>query len=231
MTARRAQYLDLADALLSRWEGLAPGSPVESEHQIAAEFGVNRLTARETLRELERRLIVRRVAGSGTFTAHRLDYRVELGEAPSFRRVVTTLGHRPGVEQLGAGWQGRGQLRELVIRRVLTVDGLVSSVASDRFPRSVGERVSSPLSGAGSVVDALRSTGSEPYRSDVRVSMALPDDVTSTQLGFSGPPSMVWRLESTTTDGPGGPVIHRSESWMRPDMFALTVNLGNPRGR
>jgi DNA-binding GntR family transcriptional regulator len=226
MTARRAQYLELADQLADRWGSLPPGTQVESEHQLAAEFAVNRLTAREAVRELERRQRVRRVAGSGTFTAHRLEYRVEVGDAPSFRRVVAELGYEPGVLDLGSRWSGRGQTREFVISRILTVDGLIASTSLDRFPREVGIAVERLGVAGGSIVEALRRVGCAPVRSSVRVLMDLPDERVAGQLGFQASPPPVWRLESVTTDGARGPVIHRSTSWMRPDMFALTIELG-----
>src|SRR5690606_28552614 len=91
--ARSAQYVEVADTLAARWTGLPPGSLVASEHQIADEFGINRLTAREALRELERRMVVRRERGRGTFTAFRLDYPVELGGVASFHRIVESHGH------------------------------------------------------------------------------------------------------------------------------------------
>lgn len=227
MTARRAQYLELADRLATRWESLPPGTHVESEHQLAAEFAVNRLTAREAVRELERRQLVRRVAGSGTFTAHRLEYRVELGDPPSFRRVVTALGYEAGVLDLGSRWAGRGRNREFVISRTLTVDGLIASTSLDRFPREMGSAIERLAIGSGSIVDALRSIGCAPVRASVRVLMDIPDEQIATQLGFHASPPPVWRLESSTTDGVRGPVVHRSTAWMRPDMFALTIELGD----
>lgn len=230
MSVRRAQYLDLADQLADRWKGLAPGSPVESEHQLATEFSVNRLTAREAMRELERRLVVRRVAGSGTFTAHRLDYRVELGDPPSFRRTVSALGHVPGVRVIDARWMSSAATRRFVVTRELTVDGLVASVAEDTFTEPIADRVAPFVAEGGSIVDALRTVGRSPNRAGVRVSMELTDDALARQLGFSGTAPPIWRLSSTTTDGRSGPVIHRSTSWMRPDMFALSIEIGSTAG-
>lgn len=230
MSVRRAQYLDLADQLADRWKSLAPGSPVESEHKLATEFSVNRLTAREAMRELERRLIVRRVAGSGTFTAHRLDYRLGLGDPPSFRRTVSALGHVPGVRVVDAQWISSADTRRFVVTRELTVDGLVASVAEDTFTEPIAGRIAPLVAEGGSIVDALRSVGGSPNRSGVRVSMELADSRVARQLGFSGTAPPIWCLRSTTTDGRGGPVIHRSTSWMRPDMFALSIEIGSTAG-
>ncbi len=230
MSVRRAHYLDLADQLVDRWRSLAPGSLVESEHQLATEFSVNRLTAREAMRELERRLVVRRVAGSGTFTAHRLEYRLKLGNPPSFRRTVSALGHVPGVCVVDAQWRSSAATPQFVVTRELTVDGLVASVAEDTFTEPIAGRVAPFVAEGGSIVDALRSVGASPNRAGIRVSMELTDDALARQLGFSGTAPPIWCLRSTTTDGRGGPVIHRSTSWMRPDMFALSIETGSTAG-
>ena len=180
---------------------------------------------------MERRLIVRRVAGSGTFIAHRLDYRVALGDAPSFRRIVSSLGHAPAVHTQECRWAGRGGTREFLIQRTLTVDGLIASAALDRFPRPIADDIARIGVGDGSIVGALVHCGAAPHRSSVRVALQVPDSDTAASLGYSGAPPPVWCLRSITTDGVNGPVVHHSISWMRPDMFSLTIEVGSGEPR
>ncbi|MGB0115024.1 MAG: GntR family transcriptional regulator [Ilumatobacteraceae bacterium] len=222
---RAPQYVELADVLARRWGALAPGTMVESEHQLAEEFGVNRLTAREAVRELERRMVVRRIMGRGTFTAHRLAYEVRLGGYASFERNVTELGHVPMTTVVGHGWQGRGERRRLVVERVSSVDGFAASSTTERFPVTVATVVGDVVTSGGSIHAALVDAGFDPRRGSVDVAVAMPPAAAIERLGFSSTVLPTWHLVSETTDGPGGPVIHSSDAWMRTDVFAVTVRL------
>lgn len=230
MDSRTPRYVELADELATRWSRLRPGSLVESEHQLAAEFGVGRLTAREAVRELERRLLVRRVMGSGTFTAHRVVYRVALGDVPSFRRLLAASGHDPGVRPVATGWRGRGVTRRFEVERLLTIDGLVAACTRDRFGVDVGQRLEHRLDDGASIVGALTELGFRPLRAGVRVAMEAPPEDIASLLEYSSAVPLVWRLESATRDGDDGATIHRSAAWLRPDMFELTVHLGDQHG-
>jgi len=67
------RYLEIADRLAAELVGCAPGTRVASEPELADRFGVGRAAARSALQELERRLLVRRVQGAGTFVNRRID--------------------------------------------------------------------------------------------------------------------------------------------------------------
>lgn len=226
--ARSPQYLELADLLAQRWSQLAPGTLVESEHQLASEFGVHRLTAREAVRELERRLVVRRIMGRGTFVAHRVEYEVRLGGVPSFHRIVAAQGHQPMVRVAEFGWSGRGADRRFVVERVSSVDGFVAATTTETFPAQVGRRVETAVASGGSIRDALVDAGYDPRRGAVKVAIEMPPPAVADRLEFSSNPLLTWHLESETLDGTTGPVVHTSNSWMRPDVFAVTVRLGDP---
>ncbi len=200
---------------------------VESEHQLASEFGVHRLTAREAVRELERRLVVRRIMGRGTFVAYRLDYEVRLGGVPSFHRIVSAGGHVPSVRVLDCEWRGRGANRSFVAERVSYVDGFVAAATTETFPASIGRRVEAAVAAGGSIRDALVEAGHDPRRGSVKVAIEMPPPMIANRLEFSSNPLLTWHLESETRDGPSGPAIHTSSSWMRADVFAVTVRLGD----
>lgn len=225
VVSKAPQYVELADRLAARWAALAPGTLVESEHQLADEFGVNRLTAREAVRELERRMIVRRIMGRGTFTAHRLDYEVRLGGYASFHRNVSELGHQPSVAVVDHRFLGRGDERRLVVERVSAVDGFVAAFTTESFPVAVAAAVRVAVIGGGSIHDALVAAGYDACRGSVDVEVAMPPGNVADQLDFSSTVMPTWHLRSSTTDGRGGPVVHSSDAWMRTDMFALTVHL------
>jgi DNA-binding GntR family transcriptional regulator len=222
---RVPHYVELADRLAARWAALAPGTLVESEHQLADEFGVNRLTAREAVRELERRMVVRRVMGRGTFTAYRLAYDVQLGGYASFHRNVAALGHQPSAEVVGHRWTGRGPTRRLVVERVSAVDGFVASFTTESFPADVGREVGDAVVVGGSVHEALLAAGFDPRRGSVNVAVEMPPSTAADHLGFSAHSMPTWHVQSRTIDARRGVEVHASDAWMRTDMFAVTVRL------
>jgi len=65
----RFQYLRIADALRVKVEGLPPNSLLPTEHQLAKEFGVSRLTIRQALHLLESGGLVSRQRGRGTIVS------------------------------------------------------------------------------------------------------------------------------------------------------------------
>jgi len=90
-----ARYLEIADELATELRGAAPGAKVDGEHGIGRRFGVGRAAARAALQELERRLLVRRVQGAGTFVNRRIDYTISHDRRPSWHETVAAAGGRP----------------------------------------------------------------------------------------------------------------------------------------
>lgn len=146
--ARLATYQRIADTLSQRIARRQPGAPVESEHELAALFGVNRLTARAALDELERRYAVRRTKGRGTFVARRVEYRIGPDRAPSWTQTVRDAGADPRTENERIRsvrpplWVrreldvGEGD-RVLLLQRRRWVDGELATVAISYLPPDV----------------------------------------------------------------------------------------------
>ena len=63
------QYLRIADALRLQVEGLPPNSLLPTEHQLARQFGVSRLTIRQALQLLQGAGLVSRQRGRGTIVS------------------------------------------------------------------------------------------------------------------------------------------------------------------
>jgi DNA-binding GntR family transcriptional regulator len=91
----RNRYTEIVAALACELAGSPVGSRVASEHEIAARFSVSRAAARAAVQELENRLLVRRVQGSGTFVNHRIDYVISPRKAPSWHQTVLDAGAVP----------------------------------------------------------------------------------------------------------------------------------------
>lgn len=227
------RYQLIADDLERSWARLAPNTLVESEMQLAERFEVNRQTAREVLRELERRTAVRRIVGRGTFTALKLAYPIERGRPPSVRRIVAAAGYAHELVSSAVRWRGAtgSTARELVSSRVISVEHLVASAATDRFVEWVGERVADDVRSGASIFDALEGLGVRPWRRRVTVTMGLPDRRTGERLGFVGASPPTWHVRSETIDADSGELLHRSATWMRGDVFDVRVELDLPPQR
>ena len=85
----KSQYAEIVVALVDDLAGRRPGARFASEHEIAARFAVSRAVAGAALRELENRLLVRRVRGSGTFVNGRIDYIISADRA--FTKAIARL--------------------------------------------------------------------------------------------------------------------------------------------
>jgi GntR family transcriptional regulator len=62
-------YTMIADDIAAQIQvsRLIPGQRLPAEHELAAEYGVARMTVRRAMRELRERGLVRTVTGKGTF--------------------------------------------------------------------------------------------------------------------------------------------------------------------
>lgn len=95
MSSQPPAYLAVADDLARSLAHTQPGARLPSENELAASYGLHRQTARAVLQELERRHLVRRVQGRGTFAATLIDYHVAPGAVPSFTATVAGSGAVP----------------------------------------------------------------------------------------------------------------------------------------
>lgn len=64
-----ARYSQISDQLARLMQDSRPGSRLPSEHEIVHRLGVSRATATQALRDLEKRGLVYRLQGRGTFVA------------------------------------------------------------------------------------------------------------------------------------------------------------------
>jgi GntR family transcriptional regulator len=232
--SRGPSYTSVADRLEREIAALAPNDRVASEHELAERFGVSRVTTRSALQELERRLVVRRVRGSGTFVAPRLEYVFSPDTPPSWRAVVRSLGHEPTVDVLVCeerpataserrtlGLAG-GHLLHLIRRG--SVDGLPASVSEHRIPiELVGDGVAA-LAAGDSVHAVLEAHGCRPARLHTSAEIEVAPADIGHRLGLDGRPLM-WRVSSTNVCRRCGRTVETNEAWMRADVFRLRFEL------
>lgn len=96
------KYFQISRAIIGRIQRgeLPPGSPVPSENEIIAHYGVSNTTARKVLYELEQGNWVIRVKGKGTFVR---DYTVlrSIDRIFGFTRNMIEAGRKPQTKLLG----------------------------------------------------------------------------------------------------------------------------------
>jgi GntR family transcriptional regulator len=179
------RYYAIEQALRSRIASLEAHSPLPSDAQLCAEFGVSRMTARGAMQRLVQEGLVYREPGRGTFVAparanrtasHILSFSDEVrrrGGTPSSRVVERTTraaspdeSHRLGVTDV------------FVLRRVREADGAAVALETAVFP---AERVAGLLDGdveSVSVFETLARAGLVPSagRATIAAEAATAED-------------------------------------------------------
>ncbi|HEY3681777.1 MAG TPA: GntR family transcriptional regulator [Streptosporangiaceae bacterium] len=231
----------IADELETELRDVPVGARMPSEHVLAARFAVNRSTARAALGELERRSVVRRVPGFGTFRRGPLTYVVGPHTPPSFSVGVRRGGGRPGHRlvtcvprravalerehlDLGAGavvW---------LVERVFLVNGEPAGFATSVLPHRGLPGLDRALADADSLHAVLRrrygiTTTRAVYRlgwadAPARVAHALGSPEDADRGGL-------WLAESVNRAG-GGDRVEYSRTYMRPDILNIVFEMEEP---
>ncbi len=217
---------------------MAPGSRVPSENEIAARFGVGRAASRSALQELERRLVVRRIQGAGTFVNRRIDYVISGSRPPSWHATVSAAGARPRAmvkaidrTPLPPDVAAQSGLRRGApmhrITREFYIDDLLASWVTEWVPVASVPELETALHVVDSLDAVLRQMGMvAPTRAWCRVGVDLPpaDVVTGLRMESCQP---AWRVESLSCDGEAGPPIMFSRTWTRLDAVRVVVEMDN----
>ena len=233
-------YQHLAAELEERCRELDAGTRLPSENELAAEHGVSRITARAAVQELERRHVVRRHRGSGTYVANRIPYPIRAGMPPSWSAIVRGAGHEPShrvlsVETVRAPAdvarsllipRGRSVVR---LVRLGLVDDEVASHQTSFVPSALVPDLAANI-GVRSLTSALTDDyGMRPDRWWSRAELAtVPADV-GQQLGLVGRPT-AWRIESANVCQRLGVPVESTFGWMRADHFRVLLEFGPTDG-
>ncbi len=232
-----APYLDLVDVLEREVSRAHPGSRVASEHELAVANGVSRPTARAALQELERRYLVRRIRGSGTYVNRRVDYLVSYDMAPSWSETIRRAGAEPGSEIVrirlspaSAKLRQRLELparsRVVMVTRRSTVDGLLASTATTHLPADLVPDLSRHLGDDDSLYRVLvERYGLDPKRVWSRASLEVPPVDVSERLGLETP-EPTWLLESLNRDANSMRPTELTQGWLRADVLRVVFEMG-----
>lgn len=232
--------LDIAEQLADELRGGAPGSRVLGEHELMRRFGVGRAASRAALQELERRLLVRRVRGAGTFVNRRIDYVLARDRRPSWHETVTAAGARPrsvvrdvSVTPLPDDLAARLRLPPGTpahrLRRQSYIDDLLASCSDEWVPVATVPELGHALHVEESLDAVLRQQGGvRPVRSWSRVSLDVPPAEQLDGLGLEST-APAWLVESLSRDADTRRPVMCSSSWMRADAVRVVVELGDER--
>ena len=237
-----SRYLEIADELAGELAGVAPGTRLTGEHGIGQRFGVGRAAARAALQELERRLLVRRVQGAGTFVNRRIDYTISHDRRPSWHETVTAAGGRPRtvVRDIEVLPLPARHARTLALPagtpchrlvRQSYIDDLLAARVHEWVPVALVAHLDLAMHAAESLDLVLRQMARvEPVRAWCRVSLDVPPPDVCAGLEIE-PSRPVWLVESVSRDATSGRPVMCSRSWMRSDAVRVVVELGsNPEG-
>jgi GntR family phosphonate transport system transcriptional regulator len=235
------RYLEIADQLAGELAACAPGSRVASEPELATRFGVGRAAARSALQELERRLLVRRVQGAGTFVNRRIDYVISRTRPPSWHATVRAAGavpraHTKNVERVALAVEDAERLGHPAgtpmyrITRHFFIDDLLASLTQELIPVAAVPDLDVALHSVESVDMVLRQLGGvRPVRAWCRACLDIPpaDVLRELRIEASVP---VWRIDSLNRDAATGQVLLSSSAWTRGDAVRVVVELEDTRG-
>ena len=235
----KSQYAEIVDELAGELAGRRPGARVASEHEIAARFAVSRAVAGAALRELESRLLVRRIRGSGTFVNGRIDYVISANRAPAWHQAVRDAGAEPRSvvrsitavplpDDLAARLERAPGSQAHRIVRQSWINGMPSGWAIEWIPDDVfPDGADVALRTVESLDQVLRQMAKvEPARAWCRVGMELPPPEVAAGLEIDKG-RHVWLVESVNRDARRGFPVMTSIWWTRPDVVRITVEMSS----
>lgn len=236
MTSTR--YLEIADRLAEELRTRAPGTRVGSENEIATRFGVGRAASRSALQELERRLVVRRIQGAGTFVNRRIDYVISHSRPPSWHTTVEAAGATPRAlvkavskVPLPAELAGRlelpaGEPTYRVVREFY-IDDLLASWVHEWIPVAKVPELDLALHVVDSVDVVLRQMGHvSPVRAWCQVSVDMPPPEVRAGLRIQSC-HPAWQVDSVSRDADTGEPLMCSTTWTRMDAVRMVVEMGD----
>lgn len=166
---------------------LGAGDRIPSEARLGEDFGVSRITIRQSLAELEREGILERVPGKGTFVRERNAKVERLTRLSGFGENMASLGLRAGyrtlrAEEALAPMEAADRLsapgrRAFVVERILLADDAAVGMHTSYLPLWLVRN--SPLSFSrdsldqGSLYSAFEAAGSVLRRAEETVEPAV----------------------------------------------------------
>jgi DNA-binding GntR family transcriptional regulator len=229
-------YIAVANELEGRIRQLDVGERVPSENEVVREFSVSRPTARAALQELERRFVVRRVKGSGTYVNERIPYPIGAQYPPSASRTIALSGRTATLRVITVSeiesslaesnlFQDNARQRLCVVDRTMEVEGEVLGFGVSKVSCSIAPGLRRHLDDISSIWRILHSLyGIRLTRRTINVAIDTPPEHVARILDTREP---TWHLQSVNVDEATGSVVELGESWIRTDRVAVSVHFDN----
>jgi len=226
-----ALWRSIAQDLAARIDegALTAGAKLPTEHELAAQFQVNRHTVRRALTSLDEDGLVRVEQGSGWFVREQI-ISYPVGRKTCFSENLSRESRIPGGEVLAHGEMPaqaavakalglKEQTPVVWIEAVGQADGRHINVSTRFFPQARFPRIAEAYQRTGSVTSCMARFGVRDYhRRSTSISARLPTAEEARLLGQSRHhPVLV--SESVNADGEGVPVEYGltrfSSDWVR----------------
>lgn len=204
------------------------GSPINSERDLADEYGVSRMTARRAVADLAAEGLLERHVGRGTFVARpRIELLLSLS---SFSEDMRSKGKTPGAIVLSFGLDTADTAavfpqgtRLITMTRLRTGDETVLAMEETHLDASLVPGLSA-ADVEGSLYELLgQRYGLRLGSGEQRIiAVGCPSDVAAALYIQTGDP--IIRMERTTSTHAGRLVEH-TVSWYRADAYEFTARL------
>ena len=218
MSGSQPRYQDIEDWLTEQCNTLPPGSLLPSEPELAAQFSVSRMTARQAVQNLARAGRIDRRRGAGTFVAPPQLHRGE-GVLLSFTEDMRRRGMKASSRTIRAevvtspddavalGLQPSSWVVKL--ERVRYADGIPLAVERVCLPGALSAVLDTDLENT-SLHEWIRSQGYSISNATGYVTARLADKTDAELLGLTPPAALL--VESRTIyDGSNRP-LERTET-------------------
>jgi len=223
-----ARYQEIERWLRRRVLSSAPGDALPSESELAAQFGVSRMTARQAVQNLAAEGLVQRRRGAGTFVTPRPIHRHE-GSLMSFTEDMRRRGMKASSRLLEAGLRPASTAdlealrladgaRVVAISRLRLADGVPLAIEHAALPSECAGVLADDLE-TGSLHDSMVARGYVPSvsRAWIRARVASGSIAKLLQI----PPRSALLVERRIIYDPDGLPLEHTESAYNGDNYAI----------
>ncbi|MCL2464268.1 MAG: GntR family transcriptional regulator [Micrococcales bacterium] len=190
-----ARYLEIELWLREQTRTGTPGAVLPSEAELAAQFGVSRMTARQAVQNLAQEGLVERRRGSGTYIAEKPHHRRE-GILASFTEDMRLRGMTASSTLLDASLRSASvaeiealdladDAKVVSIQRIRRGDGVPQSIERAVLPTSCAAVLAADLE-HGSLHAALHAAGHTPMIAQSWISARMPTPGEARHLSLPG---------------------------------------------
>jgi GntR family transcriptional regulator len=219
---------------------LQPGDRLPGEEELAALFGVSRITSKRALNELQRAGFVSREQGRGTTVkAIPLDTSAFDGTLESLEASNKAIGQTairlmdfvevPPPPAVCKALRLNPSERAFRIRRVRSNGGQPFCYVTAFVPPSIGRTVSAKELETTMLVDLIERSGAKIDHADQIVSATAADEQTAQLLSVPSGAALL-RVVRTSFSADDSPVEHFT-ALFRPDLYRISMKLSRRSGR